>query len=866
MNTMCLLVVLSVSSLSLAGLVPTLPPTPAPATDPLLRPSVVCSNPSAGPSLAPLCSDTRVAVLDGGGRAVLHHLGSDLLCYVTYQNGSTSNAWILNDAYSGPGPAPIISSPAMIRTNEGFMAVWQQTYPGVNSSIVARVVSMTYGMPSLYETVLSDSDSPFNMEPYLLGDGNYIYVAWTASYNGNDTVRASSNATVSVSRTYLVHNNALSAKTGVEATADFSEDVFSLYDSCRACGVAGRNVSTQFSFYIDVHYVIACESDGAPMAQVFVYVHHAGVTSPYNTTFEEMLVPKATCPAVGGLGDAVLFGMYQGNGVALVCSQSTPEYASGCGWDVAPPTSAPRTALPSGTATDLPASASPAVATLVPLTPAPDTALPTATPTDLPAGVAVALPTSPPDTALPSGTTDLPAGATLVPPTSGGVDECATAPCGKGETCLDPDFDVEKNFECRCVGGKEVSLGAPMKECNECMIGLFPCVGPNGERETCTDPDTSPESMGDFVCECPNHGAKRTGGPAQCSTALPSGNPTNLPAGVTVFPPTSAPRSALPSGTATDLPASASPSVATLVPLTPAPDTALPTTDPPASASLVPPTSAPDTALPTATPTDLPAGATFAPPPPPAVNALCTADKDCRSGRLDPKATCNAGTCVCHTQGYVHPTGVPLCLLADDVTVPMAFAVEYYGVEAQSLWTTATTRESFEGTMSEALGIVTDMRVVVSDGGVLVVGMVRASTAKLADALSGKEDLTAALSSEGVSVSHGVTCASTDASYTVQYNGVCNAVECEGNTTLTLADGTYTCESDAAQPDESGGGSNIVLYVGLGVAAACVAALCCQQKGQHAKEHENPLFEVPLGEEAELCPAEKEAEETLQLS
>ena len=517
-----------------------------------------------------------------------------------------------------------------------------------------------------------------------------------------------------------------------------------------------------------------------------------------------------------------------------------------------------------------------------------------------------------PHTALPR--TDLPAGATLVPPTSGGVDECATAPCGKGETCLDPDFDVEKNFECRCVGGKEVSLGAPMKECNECMIGLFPCVGPNGERETCTDPDTSPESMGDFVCECPNHGAKRTGGPAQCSTALPSGNPTNLPAGVTVFPPTSAPRSALPSGTATDLPASASPSVATLVPLTPAPDTALPTTDPPAGASLVPPTSAPDTALPTATPTDLPAGAslvpptsapdtalpttdlpagaslvpptsapdtalptatptdlpagaTFAPPPPPAVNALCTADKDCRSGRLDPKATCKAGTCVCHTQGYVHPPGVPLCLLADDVTVPMAFAVEYYGVEAQSLWTTATTRESFEGTMSEALGIVTDMRVVVSDGGVLVVGMVRASTAKLADALSGKEDLTAALSSEGVSVSHGVTCASTDASYTLLHNGVCNAVECEGNTTLTLADGTYTCESDTA-----GSGSNVVLYIGIGVGvfvlcvAACVVALCCQQKGQHAKEHENPLFEIPLGEEAELYPAGKEAEETLQLS
>ena len=128
---------------------------------------------------------------------------------------------------------------------------------------------------------------------------------------------------------------------------------------------------------------------------------------------------------------------------------------------------------------------------------------------------------------------------------------------------------------------------------------------------------------------------------------------------------TYAPRTATPAtGMPTDLPAGAS---HTSVPMSPAPDTAVPTSLPD-GASYAPGTSAPDTALPTATPTDQPAGATFAPSAP-AVKALCTADKDCRSGRLDPKATCNAGTCVCHTQGYVHPTGVPLCLLADDVTV-----------------------------------------------------------------------------------------------------------------------------------------------------------------------------------------------------
>ena len=113
------------------------------------------------------------------------------------------------------------------------------------------------------------------------------------------------------------------------------------------------------------------------------------------------------------------------------------------------------------------------------------------------------------------------------------------------------------------------------------------------------------------------------------------------------------------------------------------------------------------------------------------MKALCTADKDCRSGRLDPKATCNAGTCVCHTQGYVHPTGVPLCLLADDVTV-------------------------------------------------------------------------------------------------------------------------------SPQPEESGGSSNVVLYVGIGVgvlvvAVCVVAAFCCLQKKQRVKEFENPLFEMSR-EDVELHP------------
>ena len=339
-------------------------------------------------------------------------------------------------------------------------------------------------------------------------------------------------------------------------------------------------------------------------------------------------------------------------------------------------------------------------------------------------------------------------------------------------------------------------------------------------------------------------------------------SPTDLP--TTLEPPTPAPDTALPTATPTDLPAGAS-----FAPPTPAPDTALPTatpTDLPAGASFAPPTSAPDTALPTATPTDLPAGNTFAPPSPPAVNALCTTDKDCRSGRLDPKATCNAGTCVCHTQGYAHPPGVPLCLLAGDVTVPMGFAVEY-GAGARSSWTTAITAERFEDTMGETLGTVTEIHVVVSDDGVLVVGMVRASTEKLADALSGKLNLTAALSSEGVTVSHGVTCTSTDASYTVQHNGVCNAVECEGSTTLTLADGTYTCVQKSASTATS---SKVFVYVGIGVGllvlAVCVVVVfCCLKQKQHPKEPE-PLLTMPLDKADVYAAGKQEEEKTLLLN
>ena len=93
--------------------------------------------------------------------------------------------------------------------------------------------------------------------------------------------------------------------------------------------------------------------------------------------------------------------------------------------------------------------------------------------------------------------------------------------------------------------------------------------------------------------------------------------------------------------------------------------------------------------------------------------------------------------------------------------------------------------------------------------------MVRANTAKLADVLSGKVNLTHALGSAGVSVGHGVTCASTwGASYTVQYNGVCNAVACDDSTTLALQNGKYICKS---KPEDGSSGSNVGLYVGIGV-------------------------------------------------
>ena len=273
----------------------------------------------------------------------------------------------------------------------------------------------------------------------------------------------------------------------------------------------------------------------------------------------------------------------------------------------------------------------------------------------------------------------------------------------------------------------------------------------------------------------------------------------------------------------------------------------------------------------TATPrTDLPAGATFAPPPPP---GRCTTDEDCRLGRLDPKSTCEDGTCVCHTQGYTHPPGVPLCLLADDVTVPMAFAVEY-GEFFRTHWDAAVTKQ-FEQWMQNELGTVTDVRTVDWGTGILVLGMVDVNTTMLADVLSGKMNLTAALNAEDASVSHGVTCASADASYTVQHQGVCFAVQCESIATLALKDGVFTCKLGATPvpstatptasptdlpasassapeviPKESGGSSKVFLYVGIGVGVLAVAvgvvAFCRLHKKKHAKELQSPLNETPL--------------------
>ena len=278
----------------------------------------------------------------------------------------------------------------------------------------------------------------------------------------------------------------------------------------------------------------------------------------------------------------------------------------------------------------------------------------------------------------------------------------------------------------------------------------------------------------------------------------------------------------------------------------------------PTDTTFAPPTPAPATTLPTAATTGLteemtglPADTTVAPPTPPSVNALCTADKDCRSGRLDPKATCNDGMCVCHSQGYTHPPGVPLCLLADDVTVPMGFAVEY-GAETRGLWGAATAeREHFEDVMHEALGTVTDMNVVTSEDGVVVVGMVRAGTAKLADVLSGKVNLTHALSSEGVSVGYGVTCASTAASYTVEHNGVCHAVACDDSTTLALQSGEYICESKTMpQPEDASSGSNVALYVGIGVGVLGIVAGVAVECYFRTKHSHTPTVDSSLTKSA----------------
>ena len=100
-----------------------------------------------------------------------------------------------------------------------------------------------------------------------------------------------------------------------------------------------------------------------------------------------------------------------------------------------------------------------------------------------------------------------------------GADECAaqTPPCGAKQDCVDPDFFTTGDFQCLCRGGKERSIGKPHTICDECLIGLHPCRGPLGEEELCKDPNTAPDSLDDFVCECPDHATTNIGGPAQCT-------------------------------------------------------------------------------------------------------------------------------------------------------------------------------------------------------------------------------------------------------------------------------------------------------------------------------------------------------------
>eukprot|EP01065_Artemidia_motanka_P053243 TRINITY_DN982_c0_g1_i7.p1 TRINITY_DN982_c0_g1~~TRINITY_DN982_c0_g1_i7.p1 ORF type:complete len:6026 (+),score=1628.42 TRINITY_DN982_c0_g1_i7:1604-18079(+) len=88
-----------------------------------------------------------------------------------------------------------------------------------------------------------------------------------------------------------------------------------------------------------------------------------------------------------------------------------------------------------------------------------------------------------------------------------------------GQACSDPDPTKTGDWQCVCVGLQQGRAGGRAAVCtlDECMTSWSVCAAAG---QTCRDPNTSPDSTGDWVCDCvPPATGTATAGAASCAFA-----------------------------------------------------------------------------------------------------------------------------------------------------------------------------------------------------------------------------------------------------------------------------------------------------------------------------------------------------------
>eukprot|EP01060_Flectonema_neradi_P041491 TRINITY_DN987_c2_g2_i6.p1 TRINITY_DN987_c2_g2~~TRINITY_DN987_c2_g2_i6.p1 ORF type:complete len:147 (+),score=35.09 TRINITY_DN987_c2_g2_i6:70-510(+) len=95
------------------------------------------------------------------------------------------------------------------------------------------------------------------------------------------------------------------------------------------------------------------------------------------------------------------------------------------------------------------------------------------------------------------------------------IDECASSPCGMGQSCNDPDmsYGSQHDFVCTCDSDMSITKIDGPATCDKDECSADPC----GAGQTCNDPNPSPASLKDFTCTCDKDmSVKATGAAATC--------------------------------------------------------------------------------------------------------------------------------------------------------------------------------------------------------------------------------------------------------------------------------------------------------------------------------------------------------------